>query len=155
MILGSSVREQNKKMVRVGRAPSVLEEKDERSDRNQPKILTGSIKLPQVFGYPGGNKESNRVSYNFKYAVNELGLDKNLDKVEGNDAIFLGVIRRPRVYNKMESYLGINKNPTFEPAPDREITFHEPTKPRQERSSKSCPRPVVGEKPAQKYETHH
>ena len=148
--MGTSLREQNKKILRIGRTQTGTEEREDRSDRNQPKVLSGSIKLPQVFGYSGGTKESNRMSYNFKYCVNELALDKNLDKVESNEAIFLSVIRRPRMYSKMENYLAINKHPTLESAQDKEFTLNEEPKVKRERTSKSCPRPVVIDKPGQK-----
>lgn len=95
------------------------------------------------------------MSYNFKYCVNDLVLDKNHEKPEGNDAIFLSVIRRPKMYNKMESYLAINKHPTLESMQDRETTLNHSTKPKRERSSKSCPRPVNLEKTGQKYDRDH
>lgn len=145
MMAGNS-RDFNWKYPRVGKQQNSPEEREDKSDRNQPKILAGSIRLPQVFGYTGGHKELARMSYNFKYTVNDLGLDKNIEKIEVNDALFLNVIRRPRVYSKIETMATANRTSTVESAIERETTKVEKMTQTRDRDSKSCPRPVNLEK---------
>lgn len=135
-------KDNSRKCPKVYRLASTHEEREEKSDRNQPKILSGSIRLPQVFGYIGSTKEMGRMSYNFKYAVNELAMDRNVDKHEANDTLFMNVIKRPRVYAKIEGMVAPSKTPTVETAFERDLGKVDLSSQKRERHSKSCPKPV-------------
>lgn len=150
MMAGSS-REHNRKCPRVGKQSTALEEREDKSDRYQPKILAGSIRLPQVFGYTNGHKELARMSYNFKYTVNDLGLDRNKEKIEINDVLFLNVIKRPRVYSKIETIGVGNRTSTVESTIERESVRTKQHGQVRERTSKSCPKPINFDKPVSKY----
>jgi hypothetical protein len=151
LLMEKNSKDNARKCQKVYRIPSTHDEREDKSERNHPKILSGTIKLPQVFGYMGSTKEMGRMSYNFKYAVSELCGDRNLDKHEGNDALFMNVIRRPRVYTKIEGMAAPSKTPTVETALDRDLAKPDLGSQKRERHSKSCPKPVNLDKQIPRY----
>ena len=140
--MGNSLKDQTKKWPKMNKNQGYMDDREDKSDRNPPKILSGSIKLPQVFGYAGATREGPRMSYNFKYTVNELAVDRNFEKMEINETPFLSVIRRPRMYGRIESMVLGNRPGNTEQALESETNKKDGLKAKRERSSKSCPRPV-------------
>lgn len=129
----------------------LLEEKDERSDRNQPKVLASSVRLPQVFGNSHGAaaKDSTRMSYNFKQVMTDYGIDKPLDRKEPFEGYFINKIKRPAKYPRVDPTV----NSSVRPAPDEDPAASQtdlgpdPARPKKGRASKSCPRQLTVDKP--------
>lgn len=148
----SEKNRQSKVKIRV---QGQVEEKEERSDRNQPKVLVGSVRLPQVFGNSITmiSKDSNRMSYNLKQAMTDYGIDKGLERKEAVDNIFRSVIKRPKMYIRMETTHNISIRPSNDEdhmTSQAEITQDNNNATKQNRSSKSCPRTVDAERNSQR-----
>lgn len=132
----------------------MLEEKEERSDRNQPKVLVSSVRLPQVFGnsHTSVTKDSNRMSYNFKQVMTDYGIDKPLERKEAYDGYFLNKIKRPAKYGRVDTTMNCSVRPTFEedPMASQSEINPEAAQAKKGRSSKSCPRQFTIEKTTQR-----
>lgn len=152
---------------------------EDRSERGQPKILVSSVRLPQVSGtYPHGpSKEILPVKpiVTMKSPVAEVNMvEKTCDRNETGDAMFLSVVKRPRMYPKLENHMiSISKQATLpqdsepqlagqviQPGTSDEMSFHKFQADSDHRShqasqgsnqnkvrvSKSCPRPFTMER---------
>ena len=127
----------------MNRLPGLLDDKEE---KGQPKVLTGNIRLPQVFNHGFQAKDFSRMSYNFKHIVGEIGLDRHMDNTDGSESHFLNIIKRPKMYGKIESVLMSSKLATSTLEPDVKVETpvkvdrEEPIK--KSRPSKSRSRPI-------------
>lgn len=152
---------------------------DDRSERGQPRILVSSVRLPQVSGtYSHGQAKENgsiKPVVALKQPAVEVNvMEKNGDRNETGDAMFLSVVKRPRMYPKLDHHMILvskqvvspqdgepqPNNSTLQPVMADELSFlkfqldqdHRGAQttqgPNQNkvRVSKSCPRPFTMER---------
>lgn len=97
---------------KLSRFPNTYDERisEDRSERGQPKILTGSVRLPQVSGTYGHAQSKDmtlsKAFFSTKSSTAEaLNNDKMCERNETGDALFMSVVKRPRMYPKLESQM--------------------------------------------------
>jgi hypothetical protein len=130
-----------RKALKSGKLMSFADERDLKSDRVKHQMIIGNLKLPQVFNFREGGKESlrkNVVNWNY---LNEIGFEKSFDGLQNSEQYHGPIFSRTKVYKRKDL-----NSPNPSQATDQENTYCNPKvfqpSNNQERVSRSCPKPL-------------